>query len=96
MRYRFADSSIFLKVRGALEDVLADLNTPQIAAMLAFVSVVAALMISFVSWCGRECHRSDHRCGGHCKSEKSKHRRLGRFRSGHRGLCRMPNRFSTG
>jgi tetratricopeptide (TPR) repeat protein len=46
IRYRFPDSSLLLKVRGVLEDVLADLNTPQIASVMCLVTIVAALMIS--------------------------------------------------
>jgi O-Antigen ligase len=46
VRYRFPDSSLILKIRGAFEDLLADLNTPQIASMLCLVTVVSSLMIS--------------------------------------------------
>jgi tetratricopeptide (TPR) repeat protein len=46
VRYRFPDSSWIMKIKGAFEDLLADLNTPQIASMLCLVTVVAALLIS--------------------------------------------------
>ncbi len=46
VRYRFPDSTLLLKIRGAAEDLLADLNTPQIASMLCLVTIVSSLMIS--------------------------------------------------
>lgn len=46
VRYRFPDSSWIMKVKGLFEDLLADLNTPQIASMMCLVTVVAAMMIS--------------------------------------------------
>lgn len=46
VRYRFPDSTLLAKIRGLLEDLLADLNTPQIASMLCLVSIVSAMVIS--------------------------------------------------
>lgn len=46
VRYRFPDSTLLLKIRGATEDLLADLNTPQIASMLCLVTIFSSLLIS--------------------------------------------------
>lgn len=46
VRYRFPDANPFLKLRGMIEDLLADLNTPQIASMLCLITMIASLVIS--------------------------------------------------
>ena len=45
-RYRFADKSLISRIRGLAEDSLADLNTPQITAVLCLISIVSALLVS--------------------------------------------------
>ena len=45
-RYRFADKSLFSRIRGFAEDSLADLNTAQITAVFCLIGIVSALMIS--------------------------------------------------
>jgi O-antigen ligase len=46
VRYRFPESNPLQKMRGAAEDLLADLNTPQIASMMCLVIIIAAVVIS--------------------------------------------------
>lgn len=46
VRYRIPDSTLLSRIRGAAEDLLADLNTPQIASTLCLVTIVSSLMIS--------------------------------------------------
>jgi len=46
MRYRFPDSNLLSRIRGITEDLLSDLNTPQIASMLCLITIAAALTIS--------------------------------------------------
>ena len=46
VRYKFPDANPFLKIRGLVEDLLSDLNTPQIASMLCLITIVASLVIS--------------------------------------------------
>ncbi len=45
-RYRFPDTSLLAKIRGTFEDVLADLTTLQIGALLCLVAILCALLIS--------------------------------------------------
>jgi len=45
-RYRFADKSLFSRIRGMAEDSLADLNTPQITAVFCLISLVSGLLVS--------------------------------------------------
>ena len=46
VRYRFSDASALMRIRGAVEDFLSDLNTPQIASLLCLVTIVVALIMS--------------------------------------------------
>ena len=46
VRYKFPDANPLLKIRGLIEDLLSDLNTPQIASMLCLITIVASLVIS--------------------------------------------------
>jgi len=45
-RYRFSDESTPKRIRGAVEDFLSDLNTPQIASLLCLITIVIALIMS--------------------------------------------------
>jgi tetratricopeptide (TPR) repeat protein len=45
-RYQFSDASTLMRIRGAVEDFLSDLNTPQIASLLCLVTIVFALIMS--------------------------------------------------
>ncbi len=46
VRYRFSDASVLMRIRGAVEDFLSDLNTPQIASLLCLITIVVALIMS--------------------------------------------------
>lgn len=46
IRYKVADGSILMKVRGAIEDFLSDLTTPQIAAVICAVVIGISVIVS--------------------------------------------------
>ncbi|XZE21231.1 O-antigen ligase family protein [Pirellulaceae bacterium SH449] len=46
LRYKVVDGTILSRVRGALEDFLSDLNTPQIAAVICAVVIGISVVIS--------------------------------------------------
>lgn len=46
LRYKIVDGTILSKVRGALEDFLSDLNTPQIAALICSVVIGISVVVS--------------------------------------------------
>jgi tetratricopeptide (TPR) repeat protein len=46
LRYQFSDASTLMRIRGAVEDFLSDLNTPQIASLLCLITIVFALIMS--------------------------------------------------
>ena len=45
-RYKVADATILMKIRGAIEDFLSELNTPQIAAVICSVVIGIAVLVS--------------------------------------------------
>jgi len=45
-RYRFTDKSLVSRIRGFVEDSLADLNTAQITALFCLIGIVSALLVS--------------------------------------------------
>ncbi|WP_168164542.1 O-antigen ligase family protein [Pirellula sp. SH-Sr6A] len=46
VRYRVSEENTFMKLKGAVEDFFADLNTAQIASLLCLVLIVVALLMS--------------------------------------------------
>jgi hypothetical protein len=46
MRYKVSDATILMRIRGSIEDFLSDLNTPQIASILAMLSIAIAVIVS--------------------------------------------------
>ena len=46
IRYKVADATILMKIRGTIEDFLSELNTPQIAAVICSVVIGIAVVVS--------------------------------------------------
>jgi hypothetical protein len=46
IRYKVADGTILMKIRGTIEDFLSELNTPQIAAVICSVVIGIAVVVS--------------------------------------------------
>lgn len=46
MRYKVADGTVLMKIRGAIEDFLSDLTTPQIAAIVCTVVIGVSVVVS--------------------------------------------------
>jgi tetratricopeptide (TPR) repeat protein len=46
VRYRVSEENTFMKLKGAVEDFFADLNTAQIASLLCLILIVVALLMS--------------------------------------------------